>query len=140
MYKVRTTSIFARTSIVTNTRPSATHFSTMPSLLRQFTPRALRPSFHHTLHQPTRSFTAASRLRLKEDKERTPEEADALKEQQRQKAEKGKGEWHEGLASQSESHVAADQQEVGDHGEHMSELQRETAGRSQREHEEGKGR
>jgi len=112
----------------------------MPSLLRQFTPRALRPSFHHTLHQPTRSFTASSRLGLKEDKERTPEEADALKEQQRRKAEKGKGEWHEGLASQSESHVAADQQEVGDHEEHMSELQRETAGRSQREHEEGKGR
>lgn len=87
---------------------------------------------------PSRSFAVASRLRLKEDKERSPEEADRVKEEQRQKAEAGKGEWHESLASQSESHVAADRQGVKDHDKHMEELQQQTAQDAQKKHPNAK--
>lgn len=36
-----------------------------------------------------------------------------MKEEQRRKAEAGKGEWHEELASSSESHIAADKEGAG---------------------------
>ncbi|TKA73737.1 hypothetical protein B0A55_05451 [Friedmanniomyces simplex] len=91
--------------------------------------------------QPTtlpRPFTSASSLRLKEDGNRTPEELDAKKHEQLEKQKKGEGHWHEDLASSSESHVAADKEEVHDHGEHMEELQKETAGKQEEEHPEGK--
>lgn len=87
---------------------------------------------------PGRPFTAGSRWRLKEDKERSPEEAERVKEEQRRKAEAGQGEWHESLASQSESHVGADREHVRDHDAHMSELQRETADETQKKHPEAK--
>lgn len=101
--------------------------------------RAVRPLQQRTRlpvqHQTIRSFTLSPRLGLKEDKERSPEEANALKEEQRKKAEKGKGEWHEGLASQSESHVAAERENVNDHDQHMKELQQEGAKEAEKEKE-----
>ena len=42
------------------------------------------------------------------------------------KQEKGEGHWHEELASSSESHVAADKENVQDHDSHISKLQQET--------------
>ncbi|EON68589.1 hypothetical protein W97_07847 [Coniosporium apollinis CBS 100218] len=93
-------------------------------LPRAFSPRVLRitPSF-----RPTPAFSTSARLRLKEDKERSPEEVEAAKQKQLKKQEEGKGEWHEELASSSESGIAADRQEVQDHDEHMEDLQKETA-------------
>lgn len=38
----------------------------------------------------------------------------------------GEGHWHEELGSASESHIAADRQDVKDHGDHISKLQQET--------------
>lgn len=106
-------------------------------------PRRFLPRQHVQLlrlhnHAPRRAFTSAARLKLKEDKARTPEEADRVKEEQRQKAAQGKGEWHEELASQSESHVAADREGVRDHDKHMEELQRQTANETQKKHPEAK--
>lgn len=62
---------------------------------------------------PLRTFTSGRALKLKEDVERSPEEVDRVKEEQRRKAEAGKGEWHESLASASESHIAADKESAG---------------------------
>lgn len=87
---------------------------------------------------PQRPFASAARLRLKEDKERSPEEVDRVKEEQRRKAAQGRGEWHEELASQSESHVAADREAVKDHDKHMEELQKQTANETQKKHPEAK--
>ncbi|KAK0344290.1 hypothetical protein LTR91_018900, partial [Friedmanniomyces endolithicus] len=85
-----------------------------------------------------RPFTALPPLLLKEDSTRSPEELDAKKHEQLDKQKKGENTWDEGLASSSESHIAADKQEVGDHGKHMEELQKQTAGESEKEHPEGK--
>lgn len=88
--------------------------------------------------QPLRPFSSVPPLRLKEDKERSPEEADRIKEEQRQKAAAGKGHWHEELASQSESHVAADRENVKDHRAHMEDLQKQTANETQKKHPDAK--
>jgi hypothetical protein len=87
---------------------------------------------------PLRPFTAATTLRLKEDKAQDPHELDAKKHEQIQKQKEGKGEWHEELASGAESNIAADRQKVNDHDEHMEDLQKETAGQSEKNHPEGK--
>ncbi|KAJ9667342.1 hypothetical protein H2201_002543 [Coniosporium apollinis] len=96
-------------------------------LPRALSPRVLRISQVHPPSFRPAPFTTSARLRLKEDKERSPEEAEAAKQKQLKKQEEGKGEWHEELASSSESGIAADRQEVQDHDEHMEELQKETA-------------
>ncbi|KAK5724485.1 hypothetical protein LTR15_004530 [Elasticomyces elasticus] len=90
--------------------------------------------------QPTlsRPFTSARSLRLKEDGNRTPEELDAKKHEQIEKQKKGEGHWHEDLASSSESHIAADKEKINDHDQHMEDLQKETAGQSEKDHPEGK--
>ncbi|KAK1072414.1 hypothetical protein LTR33_010244 [Friedmanniomyces endolithicus] len=101
-----------------------------------------RPALPLSLLKPalslTRPFTAPSPLRLKEDGNRTPEELDAKKHEKLNKQKKGENHWDEGLASSSESQIAADKEEVGDHGKHKEELQKQTAGQSEREHPEGK--
>lgn len=79
--------------------------------LRLFARRAPQPL--RSISQPLRPFTSAVRLGLKEDQERSPEEANRVKEEQRKKAEAGKGEWYESLASSSESHIAADKESAG---------------------------
>ncbi|KAI4674305.1 uncharacterized protein J4E84_010680 [Alternaria hordeiaustralica] len=73
----------------------------------------------------TRTFLTTPSLRIKEDAARTPEQVEAAKQEQLKEQEKGEGRWREDLASHGESNIAADRQQVGDHEEHMKELQRE---------------
>ncbi|KAH9827806.1 hypothetical protein Tdes44962_MAKER02740 [Teratosphaeria destructans] len=102
-------------------------------------PRALRVArLTSATRTVARPFTAAPRWQIKEDKDRSPEELERIKQEQLQKQKEGKGHWHEELASQSESHVAADREEVHDHDEHMEDLQKQTAGQSEKEHPHGK--
>lgn len=86
--------------------------------LRTAPARALRVS------NVPRTFSTAPQLRLKEDKERSPEQAEAAKQSQLKKQKEGKGHWHEELASNSEANVKADQDatRVGNHAQHMEEL------------------
>jgi hypothetical protein len=73
----------------------------------------------------TRTFTTSPFLRIKEDADRTPEQVEAAKQDQLREQKEGKGRWREDLASHGESNIAADKQNVEDHGEHMEELQKE---------------
>lgn len=104
----------------------------MSSSLRLLTRRPCRPFLPQPQH-PLRPFSTAQRLRLKEDKERSAEEADSAVRQQQKKAEQGKGEWHEDVASQSESHIAAEKDSRG-----PEQLQRDTARETQENHPETK--
>jgi hypothetical protein len=113
----------------------------MPHLLRLV---RLRPS---SLTLPTRStisasctFTTTPSRLIKEDAHRTPEELEAAKQEQLQEQKEGKGKWKEELASHGESAIAADKdaEKVDDHDKHMEDLQKETAGKSEQEHPEGK--
>jgi hypothetical protein len=70
-------------------------------------------------------FTTSPFLRIKEDADRTPEQVEAAKQDQLREQKEGKGRWREDLASHGESNIAADKQNVEDHGEHMEELQKE---------------
>lgn len=95
--------------------------SSILRLQRPATTRALNVSI------ASRTFSTAPQLRLKEDRIRSPEEAEATKQSQLQKQKEGKGHWHEELASNSESNVKADQEhgKVGDHKKHMEDLQKD---------------
>ncbi|KAF2837437.1 hypothetical protein M501DRAFT_977589 [Patellaria atrata CBS 101060] len=73
---------------------------------------------------PTRSLTSTPLLGLKEDAERTSEHLESKKQEQLQKQQEGRGEWHESLASSGESSVKADRDDVDNHEEHMEELQK----------------
>jgi hypothetical protein len=73
-----------------------------------------------------RSLMTTPRMLLKEDADRSPEQIEKKKQEQLKKQEKGEGEWHESLASSSESHIAADKDNVKDHDSHMNKLQEET--------------
>jgi hypothetical protein len=75
------------------------------------------------LSTPQRFLTSTPRLSIKETADRSPEQLEQKKNEQLRKQEQGKGEWHEELASQGESNIAADKQDVEDHGEHMKDLQ-----------------
>ena len=97
--------------------------------------RLVRPAFSAPVARP---FSRATQLRLKEDADRSPQELENLKNDQVKKQEKGEGHWHEGLASNSESAIAADKGEPADHDEHMEDLQKETAGQAEKDHEHGK--
>jgi len=98
-------------------------------------PRPYRPL-------PIRSatFSTSPRSFLKEDADRSPEEVDAKKHEQIQKQKEGKGHWHEELASAGEASIAADKDahKVEDHDSHMEDLQKQTAGKAEKEHPEGK--
>ncbi|KAF2139432.1 uncharacterized protein K452DRAFT_192255, partial [Aplosporella prunicola CBS 121167] len=73
-----------------------------------------------------RTLSTTPRRLLKEDADRTPEQAEAAKQSQLEKQKRGQGHWHEELASAGESSVKADQDahKVSDHKQHMQELQR----------------
>ena len=73
-----------------------------------------------------RTLTTSPRMLLKEDGDRSPEQLEKKKQEQLKKQEQGNGEWHESLASSSESHIVADKDKVEDHDSHMSKLQEET--------------
>ncbi|KAF2009708.1 hypothetical protein BU24DRAFT_428602 [Aaosphaeria arxii CBS 175.79] len=87
--------------------------------------------------QPLRSqrrfLSSTPRTLLKEDADRSASEIEAKKQEQLDKQKRGEGHWHEELASQGESNIAADKQEVkeGSHDEHISKLQEE--GKQKRE-------
>jgi hypothetical protein len=95
-----------------------------------FTPSSTRSAI--------RPFSQAQQLRLKEDANRSPEELERIKQEQLKQQKEGKGQWNEELASSSESHVAADKQKVDDHQQHMSDLQKETAQKTQEQHPSAK--
>ena len=110
-------------------------FTTMRAFARPAQLRLVRPAFSAPA---TRTFSRAANLRIKEDANRTPEELDNLKNEQVKKQEKGEGHWHEGLASNSEAGIAADKENPDDHGEHMEDLQKETAGQAEKDSPHGK--
>lgn len=92
--------------------------------------RSSRALLFRVSHSPAaprpRTFTTTLPKLLKEDhKDPSGEKTERIKQDQVNKAEKGKGHWHEELASAGESNVKADQQEVKDHDEHMDELQQQ---------------
>jgi hypothetical protein len=89
-------------------------------------PRAL-PAIHQTLRRQQPTFSTTSFLRIKEDANRTPEQLEEVKQDQLREQKEGKGRWREDLASRGESNIAADKEDVKDHGKHMEELQKEGA-------------
>ncbi|KAF1941650.1 hypothetical protein EJ02DRAFT_455031 [Clathrospora elynae] len=72
-----------------------------------------------------RTLTTTPHLRIKEDANRSPEQLEAAKQDQLKEQKEGKGRWREDLASHGESNIAADKEEVHDHGEHIKKLQKE---------------
>ena len=90
--------------------------------------------------QLQRSFTAHTRLYIKEDADRNPEELEQHKQDHLKKQEKGEGKWDRNLASAGEEGIRADHdtKNVGDHDEHMEDLQKQTAQKSEEEHPHGK--
>ena len=108
----------------------------MMSFLRPASRQSLRPAFQY--RAVVRPFSSAQPLRLKEDKPQDPEELDRVKNEQIEKQKKGEGHWHEELASSSESTIAADKEQPADHEQHMQDLQKQTAGQSEKDHPEGK--
>lgn len=87
-----------------------------------------RPPF-----QSAQRFTTARQLRLKEDVERSPEEVEQAKQEQLKEQQ-----WHKDLASSSEEHVKADQENVEDHDEHMEDLQKQTKQETEKNHPDAK--
>ncbi|KAK6397638.1 hypothetical protein LTR65_004885 [Meristemomyces frigidus] len=87
---------------------------------------------------PSRPFSSAPQLRLKEDGSRDGNELDQIKKDQLKKQEKGEGHWHEDLASSSESHIKADKEQPADTDQHIEDLQKQTAEKHEKDHPEGK--
>jgi hypothetical protein len=94
---------------------------------RLSTPRLSVPSLTH------RTFTTSFPLSIKEDANRSPEQLEKIKQDQLKAQKEGKAEWNEELASAGEASITADKQDVDDHGKHMEELQKETAGEMKKE-------
>jgi hypothetical protein len=74
-----------------------------------------------------RTLSTTPRLYIKEDANRSPEQLEQAKQEQLQEQKEGKGRWREDLASHGESNIAADKENVNDHGKHMADLQKEGA-------------
>jgi hypothetical protein len=95
----------------------------------RYTPTTSLPS-SYTYQYPShaRALSTTPQLRIKEDADRSPEQIEQKKQEQLKKQEKGEGHWHEELASQGESNIAADREggKVEDHEGHMEKLQEET--------------
>jgi hypothetical protein len=104
-------------------------------IARQARPITLRSAAAPSYVRP---FSQAQQLKLKEDANRSPEELERIKQEQLKQQKEGKGQWNEELASSSESHVAADKEKVNDHQQHMSDLQKETAQQTQKNHPDAK--
>jgi hypothetical protein len=94
----------------------------------------LRPRQHlpSTGYAPSRAFRTTPARCLKEDGNRSPQELEDKKQEQIDKQKRGEGHWHEDLASKGESDIKADKEHVGDHDEHMEDLQKETANKSEK--------
>nr|POE75504.1 hypothetical protein CFP56_53616 [Quercus suber] len=77
-----------------------------------------------------RHFTTTPLLRLKEDKSQKPDEIEKAKQEQMRTGERKRE-----LESHSEESVKAEQEhgKVEDHDEHIEDLQKETAGKSEAE-------
>jgi hypothetical protein len=69
---------------------------------------------------------------IKEDGNRSPQELEDKKEEQVDKQRRGEGHWDEDLASKGESNIKADKEEVDNHDEHMEDLQKHTADKSEK--------
>ncbi|PNS18905.1 hypothetical protein CAC42_5444 [Sphaceloma murrayae] len=65
--------------------------------------------------------------------ENRAEEAEAAKQKQIRKQKEGKGEWHDELASDSESIIKADRGEMGNTAETIEKLQKEGAKLAEKE-------
>lgn len=110
------------------------------ALLRPLVNRpSVIPTSTTTTRLTPRFLSSTPRPQLKEDQQRSPEELEQTKQSQLDKQRRGEGHWHEELASAGEANIAADRDQVHDHDEHMEDLQRETAGKAEREKQEGKG-
>lgn len=90
-------------------------------------PRTLRTT------NPFRVLSSSQPLRLREDKEQSPQELENAKKEQFNSKEK-----RQELESNSEAHVKADRQNVKDHDQHMEDLQKQTAQQKEKEHPAGK--
>jgi hypothetical protein len=100
------------------------------TLLRSTRFSTPRVSFSPSIH---RTFTTTSPFSIKEDANRSPEQLERIKQDQLKAQKQGKAEWNEELASAGEASITADKEEVKDHGKHMEELQKETAGEMKKE-------
>ncbi|SMR50540.1 unnamed protein product [Zymoseptoria tritici ST99CH_1A5] len=83
--------------------------------------------------RPVFQLAARNPLRLREDKEQSPQELENAKKEQFNSKEK-----RQELESNSEAHVKADRQNVKDHDQHMEDLQKQTAQQKEKEHPAGK--
>ncbi|KAK8219213.1 hypothetical protein M8818_000945 [Zalaria obscura] len=90
---------------------------------------ALRRSFLSAA--PSRSFQTSRILAAGKESalgnENRAEEAEAAKQKQLKKQKEGKGEWHEELASDSESIVKADRGDIDASADTIKKLQEESA-------------
>ncbi|RMY22728.1 hypothetical protein D0866_11864 [Hortaea werneckii] len=77
----------------------------------------------------SRAFSCTPQLRLKEDKEQTPEQVEKAKQEQM----KGNKNAREELTSSSEAAVHADKEQPADKNSHIQEMQKQTADKSQQE-------
>ncbi|KAI5249446.1 hypothetical protein E4T47_03920 [Aureobasidium subglaciale] len=79
---------------------------------------------------PIRSFQTAPILRVGKEsalnQDGRAEEAERVKNEQIQKQKQGKGEWHEEIASDSESIVKADRGDISADADTIKQLQKET--------------
>jgi hypothetical protein len=99
----------------------------------RFPTSLLRSRQHLTLKvKPQRAFHATPTICLKEDGDRSGNELEGKKQEQIDKQKRGEGHWHEELASSGESNVKADKEKVHDHDEHMEDLQKHTANKSEK--------
>ncbi|GAB7362313.1 hypothetical protein MBLNU230_g2330t1 [Neophaeotheca triangularis] len=84
-----------------------------------------------------RAFQTTARLGVGKESqihdETRPQRAEQEKQAQLKEQAQGKGQWHEELASDSESGVKADRGELEDSGKGPEKLQQETAQKAQRE-------
>ncbi|KAM0691974.1 hypothetical protein Q7P36_008175 [Cladosporium allicinum] len=107
----------------------------MPSILR-LSPVAFRAPITRSFGASRTFCASASRAVGKESalhNEARPEEAEKLKQQQLKEQKQGKGQWHEGLASDSESAVKADRGDQDHSQKSIEDLQKETAKAAQQE-------
>ncbi|KAM0716164.1 hypothetical protein Q7P37_008678 [Cladosporium fusiforme] len=85
----------------------------------------------------TRSFRACAPVMAGKESalhnEARPEEAENLKQQQLKEQKEGKGQWKEGLASDSESAVKADRGDQSSSRKSIKEMQEDTAKAAQQE-------
>lgn len=79
-----------------------------------------------------RPFSQAQQMRLKEDSEKSPEEAGRINHEQIQKKE-GTGHWHE-----EHAYVAADRENINNHKQHMNDLQKSNTQNTQKHQPDAK--